>query len=162
MQPEYIDEQLPFCEEEFYRAFRLLGSDPEAREGAAFVVKVVREANEQAERARLALASGSQEIRGVPSWCIGDVAFALLTLVSDDLRVRVDAYMRAQWEGEREQMLRNGLYRPGGVVLREPTAEVYAEVDARIAEMAAEWTALVEKTRIQVGGAARVKPTPTG
>lgn len=154
MQTEYIDERLPFSEEEFYYAFRLLESDREAREGAAFVVQVVREANEQAERARLALASGSRDGKsvGVPTWFIGDGAFALLALVSDDLRVRVDAYKRAQWEAEREQLLRNGLYRPGGVILREPTSEVYAEVEARIAEIASEWRELVEKTRGDVEG----------
>lgn len=154
LQTEHIDEHLPFSEEEFYRAFRLLESDREAREGAAFVVRAVREANEQAERARLALASGSRDGRsmGVPTWFIGDGAFALLALVSDDLRVRVDAYKRAQWEAEREQLVLNGLYRPGGVVLREPTSEVYAEVDAQLAEMAAEWRELVEKTRGEVEG----------
>lgn len=149
MQTEYIDAQeLPFSEEEFYRAFRLVESEREARDAAAFVVQVVRKANEQAERARLAVAADSPDGGGVPSWVIGDGAFALLTLVSDDLRVRVEAYMRAQWEGLREQWLRDGLYRPGGVLLREPTPEV----DARITEAAAEWRELVERTRAEVEG----------
>jgi hypothetical protein len=167
VQTEYIDEQLPFSEEEFYRAFRLLEPDREAREGAAFVVEVVREAREQAENARLAFASASQHGRsmGVPSWFIGEGAFALLALVSDDLRVRVDAYKRAQWEGQREQLLRNGLYRPGGVILRAPTPEVHAEVEARITEEAAEWSALVERTaewlrRRQAGEAVGDEPPP--
>jgi hypothetical protein len=168
VQTEYIDEQLPFSEEEFYRAFRLLESEREAREGAEFVVQVVREANEQAERARLAIAAGGQDGRstiGVASWTIGDGAFALLALVSDDLRVRVDAYMRAQREGQREQLLRNALYRPGGVILRAPTPEVHAEVEARIAESAEEWSALVERTaelvRLrQTGEAAGEEPPP--
>lgn len=123
MQTDYIDEQLPFSEEEFYLAFRLVEPEREAREGAAFVAQVVREANEQAERARLALAAGSQDRSetAVPTWLIGDGAFALLALLSDDLRARVDAYMRSQIEGQREQLLRNGLYRPGGMILREPT-----------------------------------------
>ena len=152
MQTEYIDEHLPFSEEEFYRAFRLVESDRKAREGAAFVVQVVREANEQAERVRLASVSGSQDggTAGVPCWVIGDGAFALLALVSDDLRVRADAYMRAQWETQREQGLRNGLYRPGGVILREPTAEVYAEVESRVAAEQAEWRALCETTRAEI------------
>lgn len=167
MLTEYIDEQLPFSEEEFYRAFRLLESDTEAREGAAFVVQVVREANEQAERARLAIAAGSQDGSStrVASWVIGDGAFALLALVSNELRVRVDAHMRAQWEGQREQLLRNGLYRPGGVILRAPTPEVHAEVEARITEAAAEWGALVERTaewlrRQQAGQAVGDEPPP--
>lgn len=152
MQTEHIDEQLPFSEEEFYRAFRLVESDAEAREAAAFVVQAVRKANEQAERARLALTSGTHDgsSMGVPTWVIGDGAFALLALVSDDLRERVEAYMHAQWEADREHLLRNRLYRGGGVFLREPTAEVYAEVEAQIAETAAEWRALVERTRAEV------------
>lgn len=146
MQTEYIDERLPFSEDEFYRAFRLVESDGEAREAAAFVVQVVREANEQDVASRLAVATGSQTSGGA-TWVIGDGVFALLALVSDDLRARVDAYMRAQWEELREQWLRNGLYRPGGVVLREPTPEVHAEVDARLAATAAEWGELLERTR---------------
>lgn len=167
MQTDYIDEQLPFSEEEFYLAFRLVESEREAREGAAFVARVVREANEQAERARLALAAGSQDggETAVPTWIIGDGAFALLALLSDDLRARVDAYMRAQIEGQREQWLRNGLYRPGGMILREPTPEVHAEVEARIAELEEEWRRLVEKTaewlrRQQTGEAVGEEPPP--
>jgi hypothetical protein len=153
VQTEYIDEQLPFSEEEFYRAFRLVESDREARDAVALVVHSVREANEGAERARRVLASGIPEGSnlGVPTWVIGDVAFALLSLVSDDLRARVDAYMGAKWESEREQMLLNGLYRPGGMSLREPTPEVHAAVDARLAEMAADWRELVDTTRAGVG-----------
>jgi hypothetical protein len=167
VQTDYIDEQLPFSEEEFYRAFRLVESDSEARAGAAFVVQVVREANEQAERARLAFASGRHDGSGmgVPTWFVGDGAFALLALVSGDLRVRVDAYMRAQREGQREQLLRNGLVQPGGVILRTPTPEMHAEVEARITEEASEWSALVEKTaewlrRRQAGEAMGDEPPP--
>lgn len=149
MTTEYIDERLPFSEDEFYRAFRLMESDEEAREAAAFVVQVVCDANKQDEASRLAVANGSRTSGGA-SWVVADGAFALLALVSDDLRVRVDAYMRAQWEELREQWLRNGLYRPGGVILREPTPEVHAEVDARLATTAAEWAALLERTRADV------------
>jgi hypothetical protein len=149
---ENIDEDLPFSEDEFYRAFRLLESEAEAREAAAFVVQVVRKANEQAQRARLALTSGTHDgsSMGVPAWVIEDGAFALLALVSDDLRERVEAYMHARWEADREHLLRNRLYRGRGVFLREPTAEVYAEVEAQTAETAAEWHALVERVRGEV------------
>lgn len=149
MQTEYIAEQLPFTEAEFYRAFRLVQSDGEAREAAAFVVQVVQRAKEQDKAARLAVAAGSQASGGA-TWVIGDEAFALLALVSDDLGARVDAYMRAQWEQLRERWLRNGLYRPGGVILREPTPEVHAEVDARLAATAVEWGELLERTRADV------------
>jgi hypothetical protein len=144
-----IDDDLPFSEDEFYRAFRLLEPDHEAREGAAFVVQVVREANEGAARARLARERGSQDLQEmqIPVWVIPHEVFALLALLSDDLRARVDAYMRAQWEEEREQLLRNGLYRPGGTILREPTPEVHAEADARIASYEAEWIARCERVR---------------
>jgi hypothetical protein len=149
VQTSPIDEDLPFSEAEFYRAFRLVESEKEAREEAAFVVEVVRKANEGAARARLARERGSQDLREIqiPAWVIPDELFALLALVSDDLRARVDAYMRAQWEGQREQLLRNGLYRPGGTILREPTPEVHAEADARIASCEAEWTACCERVR---------------
>lgn len=164
-----IDQDLPFSEEEFYRAFRLLESDGEAREGAAFVVQVVRKANEGAARARLARERGSQDLHEmqIPVWVIPDEFFALLALVSDDLRARVDAYMRAEWEGQREQLLRNGLYRPGGTFLREPTPEAHAEADARIASCEAEWTARCERVRADVerwrqrrGGASQHGNTP--
>lgn len=167
MPGEFIDEQLPFSMEEFYRAFRLVEPEAEAREGAALVVRVVRKANEQALRAPAAVPAGDQDggSTGVATWVIGDGAFALLALVSDDLRARVDAYMHAQRQARREQMVRNGLYRPGGVILREPTQEVHAEVEARITEAAAEWNALVERTaewirRRQVGEAVEDEPPP--
>jgi hypothetical protein len=149
---EPIAEHLPFSEEEFYRAFRLVLAEKKAREGAAFVVKVVHEADQGAEHARLARERGSQNLHElqIPVAVIPDDAFALLALVSDDLRARVDAYMASQREDLREQWLRNGLYRPGGIILREPTPEVYAEVEARIARAAAEWRELCETTRAEV------------
>jgi hypothetical protein len=36
------------------------------------------------------------------------------------------------------------------VCLREPTPEVYAEVEARIAATAAKWSELLERTRAEV------------
>lgn len=153
MRTDFIAEQLPFSEDEFYRAFRLLESDTEAREDAAFIVQVVREANEQAEAARLAFAADSEgkgRSAGLPTWVIEDGAFALLALVSEDLRLRVEAYMRAQWEGLREQWIRNALYRPGGGILGEPTPEVYAELEAKSAQAEADWRDQVKKTRADV------------
>jgi hypothetical protein len=149
MDSAHIDELLPFSEEEFYRAIRLVESEAEAREVAAFIVQIVRETNEQAKRVRAAWASGIHEGSpvGMPGWVIEDGIFALLALVSDDLRVRVEAYMRVQWEGERKELLRNGLYRGGGVFLREPTPEVYAEVDAQITQAAEAWAALMKRTQ---------------
>lgn len=152
MQTKYIDEQLPFSEEEFYRAFRLVEQDGEARENAAFVVQTVRTANEQTARARLAIAAGSQDRSetALTTWIIEDVAFALLALVSDHLGARVDAYMRARWDELREQWLRDGLYRGSGVFLREATPEVHAEVEARISDRVAEWRELLESIRAEV------------
>jgi hypothetical protein len=152
VQTSYLHEDLPFSEEEFYRAFRLVQSEKKARSSAAFVVQMVNEVNERAERARLARERGSQNPQElqVPVWIVGDGAFALLALVSDDLRTRVDAYMRGQLESQREPALRDRLYRPGGTILREPTPEVHAEVDALLAGYAAEWTRLCERTRADV------------
>lgn len=144
MQTTYIDEALPFSEEEFYQAFSLIQSEKKARSSAASVVEAVQRANEGAAHARLAREAGSQDRTetAVPVWYIEDGAFALLALVSEDLRERVNAYMRAKWEAEREPAIRNRLYRPGKGFLQEPTAEVYAEVDELLAGYAAEWEEL--------------------
>jgi hypothetical protein len=153
VQTHYIEDvTLPFSEAEFYAAFRLVQPEKKARKTAAFIVQMAREVREQTERARLARERGSNDVHetAVPSLIIPDGVFALLAMVSPELRARVDSFMRAGREGDREQWLRDGLYRPGGVVLREATPQVHAEVEARIVAAAAAWDALCETTRADV------------
>ena len=145
-----IDErELPFTEAEFAQAFRLVVSERRARKTAAHIRRTVREAIRMAARVREARERGSTDPNEIqePSWYIGDPAFALLALVSDDLRLRVDNYMRAQWAELRARMLRSRLRRPDGSIMEAPDAAVQAEVDAEIAEYEAAWDRLCEDTR---------------
>ena len=146
------DETLPFSEAEFYAAFRLIQSEKRARESAAFITQIAREVREQMERARLARERGSGDPRelAVPGLVVPDEVFALLAAASPELRARADAFMRARWAEDRKAWLRDGMYRPGGTVLREPTPEVHAEVEARVAAAEAEWEALCQTTRADV------------
>ena len=161
MQRHSLDrDTLPFSEAEFYEGFRLILSDKKAREAAAFIVELVGDVADQTQRARLARAQGSLDPAetAIPGLVIPDDVFALLALVSGELRVRVDDYIRARWEADRPGWLRDGLYRPGGVILREPTPEVYSEVEARMVAAAGEWQDLLEKTHADVERRRRRRP----
>lgn len=144
--------ELPFSEEEFFRAFCLIQPEEEARKNARFVGEMVRDVIEKREQAFQAQERGStdpDETR-IPAWVIGDGAFALLAMLSDDLCARVDAFMRNRWQAERLALTRNALYRPDGSILREPTPEVIADVDAVLASYAAGWKRTRKEMRVEV------------
>jgi hypothetical protein len=83
----YIDENdLPFTEDELFRALALTGDERLARDAAQDMAEL--------------LSSGTYE----GAWSIGDEVFAALALLSDDLRERVEAYMRLRWEGMRSSL----------------------------------------------------------
>lgn len=143
-----IDEQeLPFSVDEFYRAFRLGMADEEAREAAehiAFLVHDTARRNALVEEARRTESTAPAEL-GLTTWVVDKLHFAFLTLVSDDLRERANGYMRERWEAERPSLTQAELHRAGMSVLAQPTPEIVARVDARIAEYEAEWLADCEE-----------------
>ncbi len=148
MDIQQIDgEELPFTEEEFYRAFRLLHSEDEAREVASYISALVRDTDERSEAAREARARGSTNPHEIaePTWVIGDEAFALLALVSHDLRIRVDEFMRKRRESERPAITRAVVYRSGRLITSEPTPEDAAAVDVALAAYSTEWTNLYHR-----------------
>ena len=121
-QPHYIDaNDLPFTVDELFRALALTGDEHGAREAAHKVAELV---------------SGGREGVG---WSIADEVFAALALLSDDLRDRVDAYMRRGWEGVRPSLVRAALMREGLQPGSEPTTSALRAADEEIAGYVADW-----------------------
>ena len=104
----YIDENdLPFTENELFRAFALTNDEQVARDAAHMLAEL--------------LSSGTYE----GAWSIGYEGFAALALLSDDLRERVDAYILPGWENMRPSLIRDALRREGLPPGSEPTAPRY-------------------------------------
>jgi hypothetical protein len=117
-----IDENdLPFTEDELYRGFALLHSEQDAREGARLIAEIL----------------GPGDYQG--GWSIRDETFAALALVSDDLRDRVEAYMRAPWEASRQGLINAALRRDGLSTDVDPTPAALRAADEEIAGRALEW-----------------------
>ena len=120
----YIDAtDLPFTEDELFRALALTGDEQLARDAA----------HELAEL----LSDGTYE----GGWCVTDEAFAALALLSDDLRERVDTLMRTRWEGMRLSLVRAALRREGLPHGTGPTPSILRAADEEIAGYVAQWRA---------------------
>jgi cytosine/adenosine deaminase-related metal-dependent hydrolase len=121
-QSRYIDENdLPFTEDELFRAFALTEDEQVARDAARTLAEL--------------LPSGTYE----GGWSIGDEGFAALALLSEDLRERVSAYMGARWEGMRRMAIRATLRREGLPPDAEPTESALRAGDEEIAGYVADW-----------------------
>lgn len=145
------ERDLPFSEDEFFRAFCLVQSEQEARESARYVSEIVRSTPEGAERARAAREQGSDDPVEIaePAWHIGDGAFALLAMVSGELRTRVEDYMRGRWEAERPSLLRATLHRAGRSIHAEPGAEDLEAVERVIGSYEAEWRQVCDRMQAE-------------
>lgn len=135
----YIDENdLPFTEDELFRALALMGDERIARDAAHGMAEL--------------LSSGTYD----GGWSIGDEVFAALALLSDDLRERVDAYMHPRWEGMRPSLVHATLRREGLAPGSEPTPSALRAADEEIARYVAEWrrgcAALAEWVRQRQAG----------
>jgi hypothetical protein len=142
-------QELPFSEDEFYRAFRLGMSDEEAREAAEHIALLVHDTarkNALAEQARRRGSTEPAEL-GLTTWVVDNLLFAFLTLVSDDLLERVSRYMCERWESERPGRIQSELIRAKMSVLAQPTPEVLTRVDGIFAEYEAEWLSDCEEAR---------------
>jgi hypothetical protein len=118
----YIDvNDLPFTEDEFFRAFALMHDEQLAREAARGIAEL--------------LSDGTYD----EGWFISDEVFAALSLLSDELRERVEAYMRPQWERMRPSLIRSALRREGLPPASEPTPSAIRSADEKIAHYVAEW-----------------------
>ena len=112
----YIDENdLPFTEDELFRAFALTEDEQVARDAARTLAEL--------------LSSGTYE----GGWSIADEGFAALALLSEDLRGRVNAYMSARWEGMRWLAVRAALLREGLPPTAEATPSALRAADDEIA-----------------------------
>jgi hypothetical protein len=119
---EYLDpELLPFTEDELFRAFALTAGEQEARDGAHFFADL--------------LAGGAYE----GGWSLPDAVFAAFVLVSDDLRERVEMYMRDRWERMRPSLIFNALRREGLPGGSNPTPSARRAADEEIARYIADW-----------------------
>ncbi|HEU4886076.1 MAG TPA: hypothetical protein VFT45_27810 [Longimicrobium sp.] len=135
----YIDENdLPFTEEELFRAFALIGDEQEAHETAHGMAELLLEG------------------RYDGGWSISDEVFAALAMLTDDLRERVEAYMRTGWEGMRPSLIHTALRREGLPPGSEPTPSALRAADQTIAGYVAEWksgcAALAEWVRRKQAG----------
>jgi hypothetical protein len=135
----YIDENdLPFTEDELFRAIALTEDEQVARDGAHTLAEL--------------LSGGTYE----GGWSVGDEVFAALALLSDDLRERVDAYMRPRWEGMRPSLVHAALRREGLPPGSEPTLSALRAADDEIARYVADWergcAALAEWVRRRQAG----------
>jgi hypothetical protein len=120
---EYLDpELLPFTEEELFRGLALAADEQKAREVSQWFAEM--------------LAGGADEGVG---WSLPDVVFAAMSLLSDDLRQRVDAYKRAEWEGRRRSLVYEALRREGLPGGSAPTPSALRAADEEIAESIADW-----------------------
>ena len=118
----YIDDNdLPFTEDELFRAFALTGDEQEAREAAHMLAEL--------------LSDGTYE----GGWSIGYEGFAALALLSDDLRERVDACILPGWENMRPSLIRDALRREGLPPDSEPTPSALRAADEEIAGYVADW-----------------------
>jgi len=136
---EYLDPQLlPFTEEELFRALALTIGEQEARDVAQEFAEV--------------LAGGAYD----GGWSLPDAVFAAMALVSDDLRERVDTYMRSGWERMRPSMIFNALCREGLPGGSDPTPSALRAADEELARYVADWeqgcTALAEWVRRRQAG----------
>lgn len=136
---EYLDpDRLPFTEDEIFRALALTAGEQEARDAA----------REFAET----LAGGAYD----GAWSLSDSVFAALALLSDDLRERIDVYMRAGWERMRPSTVFNALRREGLPGGSDPTPSALRTADEEIAEHVANWerrcAALAEWVRRRQAG----------
>jgi cytosine/adenosine deaminase-related metal-dependent hydrolase len=120
--PHYIDENdLPFTEDELFRAFALTEGEQLARSAAHTLAEL--------------LSSGTYE----GGWSIGYEGFAALALLSDDLRERVDACILPGWENMRPTLVRDALRREGLPLDAKPTASALRAADDQIARYVADW-----------------------
>lgn len=121
-QPRYIDKNdLPFTEDELFRALALTEDEQVARDAARTFAEV--------------LSSGTYE----GGWSIADEGFAALALLSEDLQDRVNAYMSARWEGMRRVAVRAALRREGLPPTSEPTPTARRAADDEIAQHVENW-----------------------
>lgn len=147
---DLIDEhELPFSEEEFFRAFCLAVPEEEAREIARHIAWLVHNAahkNALVEEARRQGSTNPAEIQRT-TWVVDSLYFAFLTLLSDDLRERVNRFMRNRWDSERPNLTRAALHRAGMSVLAQPTPAITAQVEAQIATYEADWRRVCEEAQ---------------
>ncbi|HEX6038937.1 hypothetical protein [Longimicrobium sp.] len=145
----YLDpELLPFTAEELFRGLALATDEQQAREVSDLFAEM--------------LGGGADEGVG---WSLPDVVFAAMGLVSDDLRKRVDAYKRAEWEGMRRSLVRDALRGEGLPSGSDPGPSVLRAADAELARYIADWeqgcAALAEWVRRrQVGEPVGDEPPP--
>jgi hypothetical protein len=135
----YMDEtDLPFTEDELFRAFALTEDEQVARDAARTLAEL--------------LSSGTYE----GGWSIADEGFAALALLTEELRERVNVYMAARWEGMRWLAVRAALRREGLPPHSEPTGSALRAADEEIAGYVADWrrgcAALAEWVRRRQAG----------
>jgi len=136
----YLDpELLPFSAEELFLGLALTTDDQQAREVSDLFAEM--------------LGGGANEGVG---WSLPDVVFASMALVSDDLRKRVDAYKRAEWEGRRRSLVYDALRREGLPRGSHPTPSALQAAAEELARYVADWeqgcTVLAEWVRRRQAG----------
>jgi hypothetical protein len=135
----YIDDKdLPFTEDELFRALALTEDEQVARNAAHTMAEV--------------LSGGTYD----GGWSIGYETFAALAVLSDGLRERVDACILPHWENRRPSLVREALQREGLAPGSEPPASALRAADDEIARYVSDWrrgcAALAEWVRRRQAG----------
>lgn len=78
---------------------------------------------------------------------IGDEAFALLAMVSDELSERVEEFMRSRWAAERQSLIEGEQHRAGRAIFSEPAEDIRNQVDAILATYAEDWEKTIRRVR---------------
>jgi hypothetical protein len=120
----YLDpELLPFTAEELFRGLALATDEQKAREVSRWF-------------AEMFAGGGADEGAG---WSLPDVVFASIALVSDDLRQRVEAYMRSVRDSRRRSLVHDALRREGLPGGSDPTRSALRAADEELARYVADW-----------------------
>jgi hypothetical protein len=145
----FIDETFPFTEMELLQALLLTQPEEQAREMAAHVAGVVREAVEETAAARAArsLSRTPAEELQEAQWIVPDEGFAQLSFVSPELAERVDQFNAARWEKLREEDVRARMAR---AQLQSATPEIESEAGEVINAIRADWARVREAVRAAV------------
>ena len=143
---DFIDpEDFPFTEDEVYRAWRLLGSEADAREIAAIIALGGRENRVSRLAALAARARGSRDPAEVnyPVLAVPAELFALLAALSPELETRVERYRAATREESRLSRVRNHAFRLRVPLDQDPPApEVLAAIAAEDRAVDEAWAGL--------------------
>lgn len=133
---------LPFSEDEIYRAYRRLVPDEEARENAQRLVRLPTELRAEAEA--LLSKGGAAQLRNL---VVDDDVFASLAVESPAMEDRVRIFLERRWVDAELAMRRRLLARGSRSRRTTPVHAVTEEAARFAAELRRDWERCLDKVR---------------